>query len=566
MHVEGMGARWPRMRFLLVALLFAASCSSGKSTTEPSSATVRPLIIHHGKFFGHAGAEALLVENGRIKALGGLDTLKAQAPSDVELLDAQGALVLPGFHDSHVHAMGAGMGSLGVDLSEHQTMDATLTALKKFAAEHPGDGWITGRGWQYGIVPAGQFPSRLQLDSAIPDRPVFVRSYDGHSGWANSLAFKKANVTAETKDPEGGKVVREADGKTPQGTLLEGGMMVMEGAVPPPAPEVLKSALEGALKHLMESGYTSVEEIAFDPGEVDLLASLEKAGRLPLRVHVSLPLSGDLDAYEAIRKAHNSPLLRFGFLKGFNDGVIESQTAFMLQAFEGSAETGKPLIAREKLFDLVEKAHARRFPVALHSIGDASVRLALDAYEAAIKKHPDIKLRHRIEHIEVIDPADLPRFRQLDVIASMQPFHANPGGPTPDDGVWSKNLGPARLKMSFAWRSLKDAGAPLAFGTDWPVMSDNPLWGLALATTRKDPNGQPSNGWNAHQTLTFNDAVDAFTRGSSYAVGEEALVGTLDVGQLADVVILGADVDPAQPATLWKGAVRTVILLSLIHI
>lgn len=545
---------------LPLLLAFLASCSSAQKGATPRAST-GDVLVTHARFLDQPGADAILIRNGVIEAVGSSETLQKDAPSGAVVLDARGGLVLPGFHDSHVHMMGAGMSHQGVDLAGLQTMDAALAAVKAFAQANPKVPFITGRGWEYGIVPAGSFPTRQQLDSAVPDRPAFLSSYDGHSGWANTKALALAGITSETKDPEGGRVVREADGKTPQGALLEGAQFLARQAAPKPDKATMLSNLEWAAREMVALGHTSVDEIAFDPGEVALLDELQAQGRLPLRVNVSLPLDGDLGAYEKLRQSHPGPWVSISFLKAFVDGVIESKTAYMLAPYEDSpGDRGKTVIEEARFKELILKAHAARFPVAVHAIGDGAVRLTLDAYEAAQKAHPDIHLRHRVEHIETVDPADMPRFKALGVVASMQPLHANPGGPTPDDGVWSKNLGPARLKHSFAWRELLAAGAPLAFGTDWPVMSANPLWGVALAVTRRDPNGDPKDGWNAHQTLTFAQAVDAYTRGSAYAVSLDSKVGTLQRGQWGDVVVLGPEVKEDVPSTLWKGTVRYTVV------
>ncbi len=551
----------PPMRLLvLVWACVGLACSGGQKAASVDSNG--DLFITHARFLdAPPGSDALLVRAGNIVAVGTEAGLKPQVPANARVLDAKGGYVLPGFHDAHLHMLGAGMMRNAVDLSEAATMDEAQKKLAAFAKAHPDVPFIEGRGFQYGLTAPNTFPTRQQLDAAVPDRPAFIRSYDGHSGWANTKALERAGITAETKDPEGGRIVRDADGKSPQGTLLEGAQFLMMGAVPKPTEKDKRAALKAAADDLVKLGVTSAQEIAFDPTEFALFDALHAAGELPLRVTVSLPLDGDLAAYARARDAHQGAHVGFGFLKGFVDGVIESRTAFMLRPYEGTTDDkGKPMMEESRLKALVLQAHAAGFGVALHAIGDAAVRLSLDAYEAAQKAHPAVKVVHRVEHIEVVDPADVPRFKALGVIASMQPFHANPGGPTPDDGVWSKNLGPARLPNTFAWRTLKDAGATLAFGSDWPVMSANPLWGLAMATSRKDPNGQPPNGWNAHQAVTVAQAVEAYSVGSATAVGRGDRVGRLAAGQWGDVVVLNPSVDPNQTATLWKGAVAATVV------
>ncbi|MBI5496571.1 MAG: amidohydrolase [Deltaproteobacteria bacterium] len=549
---------------LPVAVL--AACGGRRAAVAPPAPPTGDLLVVNARIHGApAGADALLAERGIIRAVGPAAVLREKVPSTATLLDANGALVLPGFHDAHIHMLGGGLSLGQVDLFAATTMADTLKAVKAFADAHPALPWVQGRGWQYGIVPDGKFPTRADLDSVVPDRPVFLRAYDGHTGWANSAALNAAGITAETVDPPEGRIAREADGKTPEGALLEGAQGRMMEAVPAPDRAAKLAALERAARELRSLGMTSVDEIAPGAETFSLLDELDRRGRLPLRVTVSLPLNGDLAAYAVLRDAHRGPRVGFGFLKGFVDGVIESRMAWMLEPYAGSTERGTPALPPEKLDPLVERAHAAGFPVALHAIGDAAVRASLDAYEKAQRAHPAQHPRHRVEHIECVHPDDMPRFARLGVVASMQPFHANPGGPNPDEGVWSRNLGAARLPRTFAWKSLRDAGAVLAFGTDWPVMSANPLWGLAVAVTRRDANGDPKDGWNAHQALSWDDAVRAWTVGSAYAVSREEQVGTLEPGRWADLVVLSPGVDPGVPASLWRGRVVHAVVGGVVN-
>ncbi len=548
------------LRRMLFPCLVLAACTSSPA---PEVAPVGPsrLVVVHAQLLDDSAHDAILVEGDRIAAVGDGDELLLRAP-DAMRIDAHGGLVLPGFHDSHIHMLGGGMTMVQVSLSEYTTLEDTVAAIGRWAKAHPEAAWILGRGWQYGIVPKGQFPTRQTLDAVVPDRPVFVRSYDGHSGWANSKALSLAGITADTPDPEDGRIVREADGKTPQGSLLEGAMDLVWKVLPEPNHATKLAALDKAVQHCLALGITSIDDITADLDSFALYSELEQQGRLPIRVTISPPVEGDLDAYLELRRRYNSPYVRFGFLKGFLDGVIESKTAYMVEPYAGTDdEVGKPLIPADRLYTLVKAAHAKGFQVALHAIGDGAVRMALDVYERVNKEMPGTGLRHRIEHIEVIHADDLPRFAANNVVASMMPFHANPFGEDAGGGVWSQNLGPERLKLSFPWRDLLDAQAHLAFGSDWPVMSADPLAGLAVATTRQDEDGKPEGGWNAHQAITLKEAVDAYTRGSAYAIGREGELGRLAPGQLADFVVLDPKVDPKNPLTFWKGErIREIVV------
>ncbi|MBI3269882.1 MAG: amidohydrolase [Planctomycetes bacterium] len=530
----------------------------GEETLTPAAAE---LLVVHGRIFGAPdGATALLIRDHRIAEVGADVQLRAHASPGARVLDADGAHVLPGFHDAHMHLLSGGEAGLGVVLDNETTLAGALAAVKRFADDHPANRWILGRGWQYGIVPRGTYPSRKDLDSVVPDRPVLLESSDGHAGWANTRAFQLAKVTARTADPSNGKIVREADGKTPQGTLLEDAYGVIDVVVPEPDRETRLRSLAAALRQCLEWGITSADDVPSDTETFDDYAALRARHELPIRVSVSPALEGSLADSIAARKKYNDPFLRLGFLKGFVDGVIESKTAYLLKPYAGGQHRGKPCFTPARLDRLVARAHGAGFSVALHAIGDAAVRLSLDAIEHAKAEHPDFAARDRIEHIEVVDPADMPRFAQLGVTASMQPLHADPAGQASGDGAFAQAVGLERLPAAFAWRSLANAGARLAFGSDWPVVTANPLEGLAVACTRQDADGRPRGGWNVSQALSIEEAVRAYTEGPAYALGREAELGKLAPGFLADVVVLAPEVRLDVPKTLWKGKVRWVIV------
>ncbi|MBI3273241.1 MAG: amidohydrolase [Planctomycetes bacterium] len=542
------------------ALALAGGVAAAQSAPPATPPAPTELLVVNGRIHAADGATALLARGERIVSVGKDAEVRALASPGAAVLDAAGGAVLPGFHDAHLHLVSGGVSLTQLDISNQTTMEGALAAIRKYAEEHHELTWIQGRGWQYGLVPTGSFPSRKDLDRAVADRPALLESYDGHAAWANTKALERAGVTAATPDPPGGRVVREEDGKTPQGALLEGAGGLLDDALPATDRDAQLRALEAALRYCLELGLTSVDDIGGGAETFAMHAELQAAGRSCLRVTVSPPLGGNLDSYRKLRRRYVSPTLRFGFLKAFVDGVIESKTAYMLEPYEGGKDRGKPQLQPRRLKELIARAHAGNFPVALHAIGDGAVRLALDAFEEAQARHPEFRPRHRIEHIEVVDPKDVPRFRELGVLASMQPFHANPFGPTPDQGVWSENLGPRRLPMTFAWKALLAAGAHLAFGSDWPVMTADPLAGLAVATTRQDEKGQPEKGWNPQHALTIDEAIDAYTTGSADAVSREEELGRLAPGFLADLVVLPPDARLDAPRSLWGKKVRHVVI------
>lgn len=540
----------------LVTLLLALPAQAGPTSPR--------LIVKNGKVFGSKKATTIVVRDGVIEAVGSgfaLNRNDAGANADI-VVDAKGGVILPGFHDSHIHMQGGGLSLVRAQLADAKTLKDTQAAVKAYATAHPDRPWVLGRGWAYGIVPTGSMPTAAMLDEVVNDRPVFIRAYDGHTGWANTKALQAAGITKDTKDPADGEIVRDKKGN-PTGALKEGAQDLMEPVLPKPTREEKKAALLAAAQACKALGLTAVDDITYEADAFELWTELEAEGNLPLRVKISPALEGDLDVYAAWReKLKGHPLVSFGFLKGFLDGVVESKTAYMKQAYHGSAtgEVGRPLIPPDKLFELVDKAHARGFQVALHSIGDAAVSLALDAYEAAAKKHPDIGVRHRIEHIEFLDGKDAPRFAALDVVASMQPFHANPFGDEPETGPWAENLGSERWGMTMPWRSILQAKGALTFGSDWPVYTQNPLHGLAVALTRRDENGKPKAGWTVHQIVTLDEAIHAYAVERGDLEGPASDIGLLRPGQRADIVVLDPSVDLATPMTLWKGTVQATIV------
>lgn len=547
-----MRARQALASLCACAALLAACAAPEKPRSGGS------LLIVNARVFGSPAADAVLIRNGRIDAVGAAAPLRKRA-SGAKDIDARKGLVLPGFHDAHLHLQDGGAALRELDLNDASDLEEAVEAVRRYAAAHPELPVIRGRGWAYGIVPPGTYPTRQALDRAVPDRPVLLESYDGHAYWANSKAFERAGITPGTPDPEEGKIVREADGKTPQGTVLEDSSILMAPVAGTPSREERLRSLEEGLRQCVSLGITSMDSVSAPPDELELLEELKKQGKLHARVSVSPALEGDLDLYEKLKAKYQGPFIRFGYLKGYTDGVIESKTAYMLEPFPGTHERGTPM-PEAKLNRLVEAAHCRGFAVALHAVGDAGVRLSLDAFEAAQKKCPKRRPRHRIEHIEILHPKDAARFRKLDVAASMQPIHLDPGDPAPEPDPWTRNLDEERLGRAFAWRMLLDQKAVLAFGSDWPVMSQDPRPALAVAITRADAQGRPKGGWRPDQAVTAEQAVRAYSLGPAYALGIENQLGTIEPGRLADLVILDPSADLGRPRSLHKAKVRWVIV------
>lgn len=523
------------MKRLALLLLFAAAGCVGPRRGAPPPA----LLVAGGSVYGAPGADAVLVRGGLIEAVGRGADLARRAP-EARRLDARGGLILPGFQDAHLHLLDGGLSLEELELGEAKTEAEAVELVRRWAAEHPGKGALRGRGWAYSITPPGTYPTKQSLDAVVSDRPVVLESFDGHAYWFNSAALAKAGVDST-------------------GTVLEAGSELVDKASGGRSYAEKRRGVERGLAYLARLGVTAAAVMSPDRDEFEILASLERSGRLPLRIFYCPPIEGDLAAYERLRARATGPMLRFGWLKGFVDGVIESRTAAMLEPYAGSDERGVPAIPPARLKELVAAAQKKGFSVALHAVGDAAVRSALDAFEAADREAPRPALKRKIEHIEVLSPEDRARFRALDAVASMQPLHADPGGADPDSGVWARNLDPERRRNSFAWRDLLDAGAVLAFGSDWPVVSADPLAGMAMARTRRSREGLPEHGWNVHQSIIPDEALWAYTRGFAYAAGLQNKLGCLAPGCLPDLAVLSPEVRLDRPDSLWGGHVSVVI-------
>lgn len=510
------------------------------------------LLVVGGRLQERPGADAVLVRQGRIVALGAAPDLRRGFRGPV--LDAAGGLVLPGFHDSHLHLESAGAALEGVDVSETDDVAAVQGKVRAQLAAHPEAAWILGRGWGYDVAGEGVRPDRHMLDAAVADTPVLLESYDGHAYWANSRALEAMGFGADTPNPEGGEIVREADGRTPAGMLLEAAGGMAERAVPAPGRAVRSRRIRRAADQLLDLGVTACEDMSYAIDAPGLYAELAGRGQLPLRVGVWLPLGTPPEEVRRQREAYPGPWVRVMGVKGFLDGVIESHTALMVDPYVDRPTRGSPARAESWLRQQVLAAMAAGVPVTLHCVGDGAVRLALDLYQEGRRRNPSFEGPLRVEHLEVVHPEDLARFQRLGVVASMQPYHAVPSDQTTDDGPWARPLGPARLEQSFPWRSLALARAPLAFGSDWPVMSADPLWGLAVASTRRNRRGLPAAGWHPGQALPWRQALSAYGLGAARAAGVEASLGRVAPGYLADLVVLAPGVDPARPASLWEGA------------
>jgi predicted amidohydrolase YtcJ len=510
------------------------------------------LIVINGRVYAADGgedlAEAVAVRGNKVIRVGSNREIQRLKRAQTIVVDAKGGAVVPGFNDAHAHLVNGGLSLDQVSLDDAKTIDEIKDTIRVWSESHPEREWITGRGWYYQPF-GGAMPSRQMLDALVPDRPAYLIAYDGHTGWANSKALTLAGITRATKAPANGVIVKDPRTGEPTGALKEAAMALMSAAAPKPTEEDRMAAVRAAIDEAHRFGITSVQDAGGTAADLEILDRLRKRGELTLRVYQALRADATLsettlEELELVRtRFADDPMLKAGAIKLVADGVIESHTAAMIEPYANRPATkGDARFTAEQLNKVVSMLDKRGWQVMTHAIGDAAVRMTLDAYQAAAAANPEPERgrRHRIEHIETVDPTDVARFGTLGVVASFQPVHATPS-PTPGD-VWSTNIGDERASRGWMWTSIAKAKGRLSFGSDWPVMTIDPLKGLHVATTRTTEDGLPEGGWIPSERLPLRKAIDAYTRDAAWASFDDQRKGMLARDMLADLVVLTDDI------------------------
>lgn len=558
-----------RITAYLVACIVGVTLIAGLIVrAQRADDDVVDLIVINGRVYAGDGAEdlaeAVAIRGNKVIRVGSNREIQRLRRAQTTIVDAKGGAVVPGFNDAHAHFISGGLSLDQVNLLEAATLDAIKDTVRIWSSVHPERAWITGRGWYYQPF-AGSLPTRQLLDTLVPDRPAYLIAYDGHTGWANSKALELAGITRHTRNPLNGVIVKDSRGE-PTGALKEAAMALMTVA-PQPTAEDKVAAIRAGLVEAHRVGITSVQNAGGSAEDLALYDGLRKRGELTLRVYQALPVDAALDeaglaALGKVREQFaDDPLLKTGAVKLIADGVIESHTAAMLEAYEHRpVSKGEVRFTPEQLDKTVSMLDREGWQVMTHAIGDAAVRMTLDAYEAAATANPKPERgrRHRIEHIETIDPADIARFGKLGVIASMQPVHATPS-PTPGD-VWSTSIGAERAAHGWLWASIAKAGGRLAFGSDWPVMTLDPMMGLHVAVNRTTVDGLPAGGWLPAERLPLRKAIDAYTSDAAWASFDEQRKGVLERDMLADLVVLSEDIFETPAARLTDAQVMVTIV------
>lgn len=512
------------------------------------------LVLHNGPIYTLSPeqpvARALAIRDGRVLAVGSEGRIQAAVGGRAETINLQGRAVVPGLTDAHVHITFQGLAAQEVRLGGVMSVEGALEQIAARAAAMPEGAWVRGGGWDHANW-GGRWPTRTELDRVCPDRPALLSRKDGHSAWANSKALALAGIDAATPDPSGGQIQRDPDGE-PTGILLETAIGMVRAVMPEPTPAERLDALRLAFREALSYGITSIHippSMRPTDGQETLsdLSILRERGELSLRCLAHLWLNDlDMAIGLGVRSGLGDPWLRVGSMKLFADGSLGSESAEMLAHYEGRRHLGIAVLEQEVLEAAIVRAHAHGISSSVHAIGDAANRKVLDAMERAMRLHPEVRLPlpHRIEHCQVLHPKDIPRFGQLGIIASMQPVHCT------SDIELADMLWGSRCAGAYAWRSLLETGAILAFGSDAPVESLNPWLSVHAAVNRQRPGGYPSGGWYPDQRLTIEETMRGFCVGPAIASGEQHLKGQLAPGLLADLAVLTGDPFRSAPGDL----------------
>jgi predicted amidohydrolase YtcJ len=560
-----MTGRPTRVVVLIFSLFFFAAQAVHAQDTKNGADT----IVLHGRIYTldskQPWAQALAIRADRIIAVGDDASIGKLRGPGTKTINAAGQLVLPGFVDCHIHFLDGSLSLGRVNLEGAKNTADIQQRLRDYAAKHPGNGWLLGRGWNYAMFAPESLPNKKYLDEIFPGRPVFLEGYDGHTYWANSKALGLAEINRDTPDPPNGAIVRDPNSHEATGALKEAAEAFVAKFVPKPTRAEKLAALRAGIKWANEHGLTRVHSAGGDFPELDLFDELRRHGDLSLRFYIAYFMDPpemrpqDVDAIESARKKYHDAWIDTNAVKFMVDGVVESHTAAMLQPYSDDPSLkGKLFWDPAKYSAAVADLDKRGLQLFTHAIGDYGVRTALDAYQHAEEVNHTADRRARIEHIETITAADIPRFGKLGVIASMQPLHSYPDADTLD--VWAPNAGPDRASRAWAWKSISDAGGHLAFGSDWPVVTLNPWEGLQTAVTRQTKEGKPEAGFVPEQRLSVVQAIEGYTLGAAFAGRREKTEGSLEKDKLADLIIVSQNVFDIDPHKISETKVRTTIV------
>lgn len=527
---------------LFLAGVLLTGCTSPKADTVRVD-SIQGYTLNNGEWITF---ESILFENGKVIAVGISEDLESREP-EAEVVDGGGHVMLPGLIDAHAHVVGLGQLLTQVDLTGSTSLDEALERVEEYAASNPDLPWIVGRGWNQELWQENTFPTALDLDQVVEDRPVFLSRIDGHAAWVNSVALTIGDVTRETQDPVGGRVIRDEEGD-PTGILVDAAETYVARFIPQESQEQLEEAIERALQEMLSLGITGVHDAGVSKDVWDMYQQFDR--RDELTVHINAMIGGVteqtrpwIEQGPVMPKA--SSRLSLTGVKIYSDGALGSRGAAMLEPYNDEpGNKGLLFYNQKEMDDQVLTAVSNGFQANVHAIGDAANRQVLDALGKAIQAYPESE-RHRVEHAQVVAVEDIPRFTELGLIASMQPTHA-----TSDKNMAQDRIGEERLEGAYAWRTFIDQGTLIAAGSDFPVELVNPFFGIHAAVTRQDRKDEPPNGWRSEEAMSLREALRAFTLDAAFAAKSESLYGSLEPGKKADFILIDRDPFEIPPSEL----------------
>lgn len=527
---------------LIAALALAAACGGGRPAERAdlilTGGTVRTMDAARPR------AEALAVAGGKVLFVGDAKSALRYRDDRTRVVVLGGRMVLPAFQDSHIHLVAGGLELLACNLAGLGTKEAVYARIRGYAAAHPELAWIVGGGWDLPLFPRAD-PRKEDLDALVPDRPAVMDSADGHSAWANSRALALAGVTKDTPDPFGGRIERDPKSGEPTGTLRESAAGLVERLVPEPRPEDLIKGLRAGLEAANRFGIASIIEASAGPDLLDAYAALDRGGELTVRVLASLHVDpkrgvGEAARLAALRRRYAGTRLKATAAKIFADGVMEPETAALLEPYlDRPGDRGTPLLEPEAFDRLATALDRAGFQIHVHAIGDRAVRMSLDAFAAAGRANGFRDMRHHIAHLELVDPADIPRFRRLGAAANFQALWAYADPYITD--LTLPILGPARSRWLYPIGSVAATGAVVVGGSDWSVSSMNPLEAIEVALTRRGPDDPPGPAWIPEERVGLETMLRAYTVNGAWLSGDERTRGVLAPGRAADLIVLDRD-------------------------
>ena len=526
-------------------LVLTASCSDSNQSTTTVFTNVNGYSFDNTRELEKF--TTLVIDSGKVMAIG--DDRLVENFSDAIIIDGQGKTLIPGITDAHGHVSSLGYTLLQIDLRDTSSARQAAKQIADYAQKNPYLNWIRGRGWNQVLWPGQQFPSAKILDELVSDRPIWLERIDGHAGWANTKALTLAGINANTISPPGGEILRDAEGQ-PTGILIDNAMNIINQVLPLPSAEELAAALDAATTHLLSLGITSTHDAGVSANENRFYTDLAQQKKLAVRLYGMIS-STDPELGSILASGptvDDNDLYSVKSVKVYTDGALGSRGAAMLEPYQDRPDhSGLLLTSQQQLRSIFNAAIKANFQVAIHAIGDKGNQIGLDEVAYAYATIGGQNLRHRMEHAQIVALADIPRFKALNVIPSMQPTHA-----TSDMNMAEDRIGAERLKGAYAWRSFLDQGSRLVSGSDYPIELANPFHGIHAAVTRQDKGNQPENGWIPEQAITIEEAMRSFTIDAAWAAHQENVLGGLSPGKWADFILIDQDLFTIPSQDLWK--------------